>query len=887
MRGWRPALRIAWRDVLRARGRSALVLVMICLPVLAVSAAAVVWKTSDVSGSESATRLMGAADARLWSEGRGPIIQAPDPGEYDWAEVGDDFRRGRPASEDEIREVLGANARLLPLLRTHAQARVGERAIFFDVTEVDLHDPMAEGLFELQEGTLPAGPHEVVVNTAMIGKGFALGDEIKVADRTATIVGVGRDATSRQNATVLGPIGAVGASDTTHRSDWLVESGPVSWAQVRELNAIGVVVASRAVLADPPDVESIAEQLGYDTGRDEILAILALVVTMTLLEVVLLAGPAFAVGARRQARVLALMAASGGTPTQTRRVVLAGGLVLGLLASVVGVLLGILVGWAVLPAVQLFDWKWFGPFEVPWGWLLLVAAFGLLSAFLAAVVPAVIASRQDVVAVLAGRRGDRAPRASTPILGLVMLGLGTAGSAYGAVSSDDGNGATWMSLSAIVSVLGMVLVVPVVVTLLGRAARRLPLPARYAARDAVRHRTRTVPAVAAVAATVAGVVALGIANASDEKGNEATYYPQMAMGEGRVSWWPTVLPGEEAPDTDPVWARLEQVVRETAPDVGVAPVQGLPESLPTGGWVGWTMRVPGATGDERHLSLAYSGGYGASMIVAEDSRAVGLDDAAREQADAALAAGRMVVFNDAPVAADEVVVLADRWGDEMAEEATVSVRRTVPASYVVVDGTAPSQAIVPPEMASGLAQDVGGETSTNALVLTGGVDRETETAIEEAVGGAQSETSVYVERGYQRPPEATIVLLVLGVLGGVLMLGGTLTATFLALADARPDLATLSAVGAAPRARRAVAASYALVIGLAGAVLGAVVGFVPGIAVSRPLTSFSMGPDGDVGPYLAIPWLLIATVVVVLPLLTAAVVGLTARSRLPLVARRD
>ena len=109
-----------------------------------------------------------------------------------------------------------------------------------------------------------------------------------------------------------------------------------------------------------------------------------------------------------------------------------------------------------------------------------------------------------------------------------------------------------------------------------------------------------------------------------------------------------------------------------------------------------------------------------------------------------------------------------------------------------------SQAIVPLEMASGMAQDVGGETSTNALVLTGGVDRETETAIEEAVGGAQSETSVYVERGYQRPPEATIVLLVLGVLGGVLMLGGTLTATFLALADARPDLATLPRRRASP-----------------------------------------------------------------------------------------
>ena len=71
------------------------------------------------------------------------------------------------------------------------------------------------------------------------------------------------------------------------------------------------------------------------------------------------------------------------------------------------------------------------------------------------------------------------------------------------------------------------------------------------------------------------------------------------------------------------------------------------------------------------------------------------------------------------------------------------------------------------------------------------------------------------------------------------MLGGTLTATFLALSDARPDLATLSAVGASPRTRRGVAAAYAVVVGGVGAVLGAAVGFIPGIAVTWPLTSTS------------------------------------------------
>jgi putative ABC transport system permease protein len=73
-------------------------------------------------------------------------------------------------------------------------------------------------------------------------------------------------------------------------------------------------------------------------------------------------------------------------------------------------------------------------------------------------------------------------------------------------------------------------------------------------------------------------------------------------------------------------------------------------------------------------------------------------------------------------------------------------------------------------------------------------------------------------------------------------------------------------------------------------VLGAAVGFIPGIAISYPLTSTSY--FGEVGTslpshFLEIPWLLIGSLVVVLPLLTAVVVGLCTRSRLPLVARID
>lgn len=881
MSGWRPALRIAWRDALRHRGRSILVLVMISLPVLAVSAAAVVITTADVSGIEGADRTLGAADARVLTEGRGSVVQAPDPGDSAWTFLGEpDYEE--PVTEADVRAVLGDDTRLLPITENWNQVRVGDRVVELYTTGVDLSDPATQGLFGLEDGRLPAAPGEVVVNGATLEKGFAIGDELDLAGGTMTIVGSGRDATDRTLAVVLGAPDDLPAG-STNRREWLVDAGPVSWSQVRELNEIGGVVTSRAVLADPPDVASMAEQMGYDTGENEIFAVVALIIVMALIEVVLLAGPAFAVGARRHSRTLALIAASGGTPAQSRRVILGSGLVLGLVASALGLVLGILVGWALLPVVQRYQGEWFGPFELPWPYLAAIVAFGLVSALLASLVPAWLASRQDVVAVLAGRRGDRRPRASTPVLGLVLLGVGIGASAYGAVTSDSGNGALWIAASAVVSVLGMILVVPVVVSAVSRVSGRLPLTARYAARDAARHRTRTVPAVAAVAATVAGVVALGIANASDELQNEMTYTPQAAIGTGYVSWGSDVLPGEEPPDPTATWERIEETVRATAPGVGVRELRGVQDVYDPAGYT-TTYATPPRELESEVFGLM---SYGPTVAVADGADELGLDGPTATAVDAALAEGRAVLFTTVADTSADVTFHQETWREDDPEPQVETTDR-VAARLVPWDmstaGAAPTQAVVP----TALAEQLGLDVVTVSLRLTGDLSSDTETRVQEAVQGAVSGTYVYVERGYQRPDEALIILIVLGALGGVLMLGGTLTATFLALSDARPDLATLAAVGAAPRTRRRVAAAYALVIGVVGAVLGAAVGFIPGIAISRPLTAgFGSSGSAPDGPFLAIPWLLIVAIVVALPLLTAAVVGLSARARLPLGARLD
>ena len=869
---WRPSLRMARRDAVRARGRSVLVLVMIALPVLAVTAADVVIQTGQVSGDEALDRRLGQADARVSFEmDASRVYQSFDP---DGGSLSTECceEQATPPGLDTIATALERDVTGLAMRSGTVEVRTDMGIGYVEATETDLGDPLARGMFELKEGAFVPGPGEVVINPELAERGFGIGDDLEVVDgKTLTIVGIVESTTYRDLRIAVGGPGSLSVPDD-YSSNWFIDAGPVSWDDVLALNAVGATVLSRDVMLDPPPDSALPAEVSSGFGNsNETFAVALLVVVMALIEVVLLAGPAFAVGARRQARNLALMAATGGTPRQARRVVLAGAVVLGSVGAALGTVLGIGVAWAVLPIVQRYSGTWLGPFDVPWLHLVGIAGFGLLSALLAAVVPAWIASRQDVVAVLAGRRGDRAPNLRSPILGLVLLGVGIAGSVAGAT----GAGEFAIAFSAIPAVLGMILLVPIVVVGVARLARRLPLSMRFAVRDAARHRTRTVPAVAAVAATVAGVVALGIANSSDAAQNRETYQAQLPAGDGVITSY----------DADAaVLTSAAEIVDREIPDATVTPVRGIVEGRPTGESAYLEFRVPGAGTDG--LLDEYALPYGSSVLVSDGEWPAVLGfvaDADEPRARAAIAAGDVVVFSSRPVDQREVKITGFHSDGEGNDRRVRPV--TVPATYVEVEGQAQLVGVLPRRVARDLEVPV---AATALSVTDADITAAQETDVSEGVAGLSTDMSFYVERGYQNEDETMLLLLVLGALGALLMVGGTLTATFLALSDARPDLATLAAVGASPRTRRSVASSYALVVGLVGALLGAAVGFIPGIAVSYPLTGGYTDYSGAVvGPYIDIPWLMIGAVVLLLPLLTAAIVGLAARSRLPLVARVD
>ncbi len=199
-----------------------------------------------------------------------------------------------------------------------------------DGTETDLATP-ARGLFDLEVGRLPRDRDEVVVTPTLAARGP--GSATPSVSPVAAGAPSSGWSTRRQCACARrrGPVGSLGlnGSEGPWARGWWAH-GPGDLGEVQRLNALGGSVVSRAVVTDPPPPPSCPRSSRRAPGRDPAtLTVLALVVVMVLLEVVLLAGPAFAVGARRQQRTLALLGATGATPRHVRRVVLANGVVLG------------------------------------------------------------------------------------------------------------------------------------------------------------------------------------------------------------------------------------------------------------------------------------------------------------------------------------------------------------------------------------------------------------------------------------------------------------------------------------------------------------------------------------------------------------------------------
>ncbi|QFG25282.1 ABC transporter permease [Actinomadura sp. WMMB 499] len=932
MTGYRPALRIALHDALRAKGRTALILCMIGLPVAAVVALGTVWKTLDWSPRESLPHEIGAADARLTSTGRDPIRQLDHQSSID-LRPGPPRPETRPWTTAEVARLAtalyGPDARVLSMVLGRSVALATSAGpLRVPLTELDVRDPMARGILEITEGRAPATPDEIALSPSLAGRGLELGGTVRV-DRAGTpkrIVGYVRDPYSPRGAEPTehsaltlpaaipaAPAGssadpaddATGSADDDAIRQWLVDAGEaVTRNDIAAFNAGGFMVLCLEAVENPLDEpESSGPASLPDWPLNRTNAVVVLAVAMVMLQVVLLAGPAFAVDVRRRRRLLALVAVAGGGPRHLRAVVLAGGLLLGSAGALGGLLLGIaagaVTGEVVRAATDAAD-RPVGPFDVPWAAVAATVLLGTAAGLVAAYFPARQAARMDVVAALAGRRDPARARSGRrrAVAGAALAAAGVLCCLFGVRTLREFGAAG----GAAAIIVGTVLTVPWLVGALGGVAGRLPVPLRLAVRDGARNRARTAPAVAAIMAAVAGATALAIANAGDLKQARELYKAELPQGSALI--WPTLekapaartardvtggdVTGGDVTGGDRTVAAWAEAVRRNdarAAEVRAAierEVPGLPLlDLPI--LPGHTCTPPvNPACHSVTFSTGYRGGGTAShaleTVVGGAAEARMLLGREVPEVTEALAAGKIVVFGARTPPTESTTATVQVWEQGRPKPRTLRQVTGLPAVTVAMD--AHVRALVPPSAA--------GRIGVPPRVAAFGVDaaehRTTEPEaerVDELLAGfdGTEQGRVYVERGFDRT-EGTLMS-VLAAVAAVLTLGGALIATGLSAADARPDLAVLAAIGARPRTRRLLAAGQAAFVAVLGCWLGIAAGFVPGIAASRALTEELLdGPSGQ-GPFFDVPWTVLLVIGVAVPLVTALVAGLCVRSRLP------
>ena len=808
---WRLALRLARRDARRAPLRAVLTLLLIAAPVTGLTAAAVLVRSAQLPASAEVERQYGQAVGRLYSGGVQRFT----------------------APQLAALAVPPSGVRLLPESLGDTIVGAGGRSRHTSLRELRYDDPLARGLVAQRSGRAPRTREEVTLSPRLLQRlHLGLGGRVTVRGVPGefSVVGTAVSPDALRTDEITGFPGALGGQPFSYLVG--LSNGTPLRVLDPYLPRTGGSFSLRPLsygggASSPPTPEAVSSA--------------ALVVVLALLEAALAAGTAFAVGARRQRRSLALLAVNGARGRDVGRVLLAQGLFYGVTGALFGAAVGLGVGRLGLPGLESYGGRLLADMRVPWLEVVGAAAFGLAAALLAAALPARLAARVPARAALTGQRGATSTPRWITGTGVALIVIGGLVTVQGATSTRLRTAQTSVALLGVVLLeVGAVACCPVLIGAAARLGGRLPAAPRLALRDAARQRARSGPTVAAVAAAVSGAMAVSVFLASTDARDRAAYLPQGPRDQ-------VILSGGASSDG------RDATVDLAAAAAALQPLHPSPFAA---------QRSLGAGGGYVGAGFEPTSSYGPPVAGGVDLlRTLGADPAR----DADLLAGRAVVADPRLLHGDTLTVEDD---DARGHRRTVrlpAVQAQWPAGY------AQPGFIVSPEVArsAGLRP---GEVQHRARI-----DPTASQATRASVVSAARDDGIYVqlESGYQ----SRVGLVQLALLGvaALLALGVTAVATALAGSEARDDLAVLGAVGAAPSLRRRYGAAQAGVTAVLGGGLGLLIGLVPAAAV--------IAGRVDRIPF-TVPWQPVAAFLVALPLLAAFGGALLTRSRLPQVARR-
>jgi putative ABC transport system permease protein len=489
MSGVRLASRLARREVLRRPGRTALVAVLVALPVAGMVLALVLLRTDDLSADERWQRFNGDSDA-LVSDAR---LVAPDV-----------VNSWLPAGSRTVERTSTWTA-----VRTRADDRSQ-----LSVRSFPADDPMVDELIDLVAGRLPAADDEVALSPNVARDlGVDVGDQLSLArpEIDLEVVGLVEDpAALRERVALVAPGGSLLAADPFNPPyrEVLVDLPP-------GVDEVGLPDGDRPIEMRSDWLEGPQAPRGlrwvYVIGA----------VVLTVIGIVIAA--AFAAGARRQLVMLGQLSSSGAPGRVLRTTLVLQGTVTGLVGAAAGAVVAAgLLAVGRSPIEQMMGHR-LGPYDVRPAEIAAALAVGVAAATIAALIPAWSVVRVPTLTALAGRRPlppvrhrVTAAGALAVTVGVGLLGLAVLGSATG----EDPE--IWMLVAiagGVLELLGACAMAPAVVARLEPLAGRTRGAWRLAARSLARQRGRTgavISAVAAAAGLAVGATALVAGNAAGQ-----------------------------------------------------------------------------------------------------------------------------------------------------------------------------------------------------------------------------------------------------------------------------------------------------------------------------------------------------------------------------------
>jgi putative ABC transport system permease protein len=771
---------VARRDISRHKARSSLVVALIALPIAAMVMGIAMLRTTQPTQERDDLARMGRADL---------------------------LAQGTP--ESELRRVLPAGSTIEPMSWSDTQIELDGARPGVSLRGLDL-DGLARGMLKVVDGRAPNGTAEVAI-TAKVSElaGVGIGGQLTLDDLPdATVVGLVENEMNLGDRIVVVDPRAVELGDPAYGS-WLVglpagtdPEAVVAATYDQSTGAQGINIQSR-----------LSGRLGV-SGADSSTTMILILGSLALVEAALVAAAAFAVSIRRRQRELGLLGAAGATPRQLAGTVLAEAVILGAIACVAGIALGLGGSFGLSPFLDTLTQRRNPPIVVDAFGLVGPAVIGFVAAVVAAIVPARTTARVPILVSLSGRRPPESPARRTLRLGLVVVAASIGLTLLGAnlrIDNMSGIRELLVAAGAVLGTLGFGACAPWLLERLDGLAVRLPLGSRIAFRDTARARSRSAPIVTAVLASVAAAITLGTFTVSRNAENADDWRPYLFPDQ-------LIIRGAGAASVGPDAA--------TEPGaIGGAALSYL--ALPQPGYIG--IEIPNGHDPSGQL---VRWGDDRQYTPTVDTAAIGTADNLAlwraEGAAADLAAGKIVVFWYEAMTADEVVFVLDDGRAEADSARRVSYPATV-VSTGVASGALPG-ALVPASIANDLGLE---EMDGQAFVVR--LDhpvRQVDIDAAATLAARAPDTFVDASIGPQRPDESFRLLMV----GLALLFAVSVTGVAIALgeAESRPEQRTLLALGADPRLRRRIVASRAAVLALLAGVLAVPAGIIPawGLLVS-------------------------------------------------------